>query len=175
MPDDPGLCRELALRPGEQSATRPPQLKAVVVSISKRLSEALGRSIAVPHWVNHSWSADLGTKREHKQVSALRDLLHIANEQVARSHWLAAEWRALTRRKDAAGREASEASELLDHFEKDLEAAIRAKEGAEQALARKLHAIFVGINRRPPRTEDELRAWLASPEGKAATAFEPAF
>jgi len=174
--DADGVCRELAVHSAERPATRQPQLKAAVLSILKRfprLSDALGRSIAVPFWLKHSWSAHVGADRERKQVSALRDRLRVANEQVAHSRWLLAEWRVLTQRKDTAGREVSESSGLLDHFEKDLEAAIRAKDGADQALTRKLRAIFIGINRRPPRTGDELKAWLASPEGKAATIFEP--
>jgi DNA-binding transcriptional regulator YhcF (GntR family) len=31
--------------------------------------------------------------------------------------------------------------------------------------------LFEGVKRRPPKTEEELREWLVSPEGKAATVF----
>jgi hypothetical protein len=33
--------------------------------------------------------------------------------------------------------------------------------------------IFEGIKHRAPKTEKELEEWLASGEGKAATAFQP--
>ena len=104
----------------ERSATRQPQLNAVDVSILKhfaRLFDALRRSIAVPLWLKDSRPAGLRTERNRTQVSALRDRLHIANEQVAQSRWLATEWRTLTQRKNAAGLEESEFSELLCHFE----------------------------------------------------------
>jgi hypothetical protein len=32
--------------------------------------------------------------------------------------------------------------------------------------------LFEGAKGRPPKTDQELDEWLASPEGKAATAFE---
>ena len=44
------------------------------------------------------------------------------------------------------------------------------KEEAEKAHARLL---FEGVKGRRPETDQELNEWLASPEGKAATAFEP--
>ncbi len=34
--------------------------------------------------------------------------------------------------------------------------------------------VYEGIKGRPPTTDQELRDWLASDEGKAAMAFEPA-
>jgi hypothetical protein len=34
------------------------------------------------------------------------------------------------------------------------------------------HNIFEGINGRRPKSDEELNEWLASPEGKAAMAFE---
>jgi hypothetical protein len=47
------------------------------------------------------------------------------------------------------------------------------KEEAEIPQARTLHDIFEGINGRRPKSDQELNEWLASPEGKAAMAFEP--
>jgi hypothetical protein len=38
--------------------------------------------------------------------------------------------------------------------------------------AQRLQDIFEGAKGRRPETEQELNDWLASPEGKAATAFE---
>ena len=32
---------------------------------------------------------------------------------------------------------------------------------------------FQGFNGRPPETDRELQEWLSTPEGKAATAFQP--
>ena len=47
------------------------------------------------------------------------------------------------------------------------------KEEAEISQARTPHDIFEGINGRRPKSDRELNEWLASPEGKAAMAFEP--
>ena len=38
----------------------------------------------------------------------------------------------------------------------------------------RLRDIFKGVTRRLPQNDEELNDWLASPAGKAATAFEPA-
>ena len=47
------------------------------------------------------------------------------------------------------------------------------KAEAEQAEAKKVLAnLFEGVKGRQPKTDQELNEWLASPEGKAATAFE---
>jgi hypothetical protein len=44
---------------------------------------------------------------------------------------------------------------------------------AENAEAKKvLVDLFEGLKGRQPKTDHELNEWLASPEGKAATAFE---
>jgi hypothetical protein len=47
------------------------------------------------------------------------------------------------------------------------------KEEAEIPQARTPRDIFQGINGRRPKSNQELNEWLASPEGKAAMAFEP--
>jgi hypothetical protein len=47
------------------------------------------------------------------------------------------------------------------------------KEKAEIPQARTPHDIFEGINGRRPNSDQELNEWLASPEGRAAMAFEP--
>ena len=47
------------------------------------------------------------------------------------------------------------------------------KEEAEVPQARTPHDIFEGIKGRRPKSDQELNEWLASPEGKAAMAFEP--
>ena len=45
----------------------------------------------------------------------------------------------------------------------------------ENAEHRKqLANLFEGMKGRQPNTDDELIAWLSSPEGKLATTFEPA-
>jgi hypothetical protein len=47
------------------------------------------------------------------------------------------------------------------------------KRKAEEAEAKKVLAnLFEGVKGRQPKTDEELNEWLASPEGKAATAFE---
>jgi hypothetical protein len=47
------------------------------------------------------------------------------------------------------------------------------KKEAEKAEAKKvLLNLFEGMKGRQPASDQELNEWLASPEGKAATAFE---
>ncbi len=48
------------------------------------------------------------------------------------------------------------------------------KKEAEKAKAPTPRDIFEGIKGRPPETDRELEEWLASAEGKAAIAFQPA-
>jgi hypothetical protein len=43
---------------------------------------------------------------------------------------------------------------------------------AEKALAQRLLDLFQGVRGRLPKNDQELHDWLASPEGKAAMAFE---
>ena len=47
------------------------------------------------------------------------------------------------------------------------------QEEQKKAQAQRLLELFEGANGRRPETDQELRDWLASAEGKAATAFEP--
>ena len=48
------------------------------------------------------------------------------------------------------------------------------KEQAEKTQAQILRDVFEGMKGRQPRSDQELNDWLASPEGKQATIFEPA-
>jgi hypothetical protein len=48
------------------------------------------------------------------------------------------------------------------------------KDEAEKAQAQILRDIFEGIKGRPPESDQELKEWLATDEGKEATIFEPA-
>jgi hypothetical protein len=50
---------------------------------------------------------------------------------------------------------------------------MNSKEAAQSALDQRVVDIFQGLRGRPPQNDQELHDWLASPEGKAATAFEP--
>ena len=45
-------------------------------------------------------------------------------------------------------------------------------EEEEKAQVQRLLDLFEGAKGRRPETDQELKDWLASPEGKAATAFE---
>jgi hypothetical protein len=47
------------------------------------------------------------------------------------------------------------------------------KEKAKKAQAQMLRNAFEGMKGRQPRSDQELKEWLASPEGKQATMFEP--
>ena len=46
-------------------------------------------------------------------------------------------------------------------------------EKEEREKDQRLLDLFEGAKGRRPKTDQELDEWLASPEGKAATAFEP--
>jgi hypothetical protein len=48
------------------------------------------------------------------------------------------------------------------------------KDEAERAQAQMLRNIFEGIKGRQPRSDQELKEWLATDEGKEATIFESA-
>ena len=47
------------------------------------------------------------------------------------------------------------------------------KEKAKKTQAKMLRDVFEGMKGRQPRSVQELNDWLASPEGKQATMFEP--
>ena len=55
----------------------------------------------------------------------------------------------------------------------ELVSAMSDKKEAEKAKAPTPREIFVGIKGRPPKTDQELKEWLASDEGKTASMFEP--
>jgi hypothetical protein len=48
------------------------------------------------------------------------------------------------------------------------------KEKAEKTQAQILRDVFEGMKGRQPRSEQELKEWLATDEGKEATIFESA-
>jgi hypothetical protein len=106
-------------------------------------------------------------------VDALRERLEAANCHVAESERLVAGWRDIIERKRAAGHDVSVARDLLETFQTGLEVAMAEKEQAEKTLAQRLRDLFEGVKGRLPANDQELQEWLASPEGKAATAFEP--
>jgi hypothetical protein len=47
------------------------------------------------------------------------------------------------------------------------------KEKAKKTQTQMLRNAFEGMKGRQPRSDQELKEWLASPEGKQATMFEP--
>jgi len=47
------------------------------------------------------------------------------------------------------------------------------KEKAKKAQTQMLRNAFEGMKGRQPRSDQELKEWLASPDGKQATMFEP--
>ena len=55
----------------------------------------------------------------------------------------------------------------------ELVSAMNDKKEAEKAKVPTPRDIFVGIKGRSPKTDRELEEWLASPEGKTASMFEP--
>jgi hypothetical protein len=106
-------------------------------------------------------------------VGALRNRLEEASHCVAKHERMVDGWRDLSDRKQVEGGDVTAARSLLETFRASLEAAISDKKEAEKALARRLRDLFDGANSRAPKTDHEFDEWLASPEGKAATAFEP--
>jgi hypothetical protein len=122
------------------------------------------RNAAIRAWSRLEAHTPFGMRRD--DLDELRHRLHEANRHVSECETLVAGWTELADR-EIGGRK------LLNAFEADLRVAIRAKEKAEAALKRRLRDIFVGAKGRPPTTDQELDEWLASAEGKAATAFEP--
>jgi hypothetical protein len=113
------------------------------------------------------------TAQQFNGVDALRACLEEAGRRVAHSERMVDGWRDLINRKLVDGGDVTVARSLLDTFQASLDRALSEKQEAEKALTRRLRDLFEGVNRRPPNTDRELEAWLASAEGKAATAFEP--
>jgi hypothetical protein len=130
------------------------------------------RSIALQRKIM-SWAASglrpdrVRAPRGLNGVDALRQRLEAANRRVAESRRLVAGWRDIIERERAAGHD------LLETFQTRLEVAMAEKEQAARTLAQRLRDLFEGIKGRPPTDDQELQEWLASPDGQAATAFEP--
>ena len=106
-------------------------------------------------------------------LDTLRHRLDEASRRVVTYKQLVAGWREVVEGEQAAGQDASVAHDLLQTFQLKLEAALSDKQEAEQAHAHRLLDLFQGVKGHFPANEQELNAWLASPEGKAAIAFEP--
>jgi len=113
------------------------------------------------------------TPRGLRHVDELRERVAWANERVAQAEWLLAGWRDLADQRSTRAEDAALANDLLKTFQADLKAAIGDKEEAERELSKRLRDLFLGAKGRRPETDQELDEWLASPEGKAATSFEP--
>jgi hypothetical protein len=106
-------------------------------------------------------------------VDALRGRLEEASRRVGQSERVVDGWRDLIDRKQVEGDDVFAARSLLETFQASLEAAISDKTEAQEALAQRLRDLFKGANGRASKTNHELDEWLTSPEGRAATAFEP--
>jgi hypothetical protein len=81
-------------------------------------------------------------------------------------------WREIIESEENGGPDASAARYLLRQFEMGLEVALSDREAAENALKKRLLDLFQGVRSHLPQNDEELHAWLASAEGKAATGFE---
>src|SRR5262245_408187 len=135
-------------------------------------SIALRRSVAA--WFAFSFRPrSVERPRGLDAVGASRDRLQQACRRVTENERLVAGWRAWSADEQAAGRDVSVARDLLDRFQVGLEGAMADRDEAEKAQAKMLIDFFEGAKGRLPKTDQELHDWLASPEGKAATAFEP--
>jgi hypothetical protein len=134
----------------------------------------LGCDAAPWTWINRRRSQHVSRPFPFNGVDALRERLKNASERVEQSQRLVSGWRDLTQGEQAAGRAVSVGRDLLKTFEARLEIAMSQQAEAEKALAQRLLDLFQGVRGRLPKNDQELHEWLASPEGKAATAFEPA-
>lgn len=144
----------------------------------QRSRKYFARSIAferkIAFWVASGFrSHRASSPRGLDDLDALRDRLENAKRRVAESERLVAGWREVTEREQAAGHDVAVARDLLKTLENGLEVAMSDKEEAERALRQRLLDIFEGARGRLPKNDQEVHEWLASPEGKAATAFEP--
>src|SRR5262249_52735915 len=106
-------------------------------------------------------------------LNLLSDRFEEASSRVAYCERLIAGWRELITTEEAAGLDVSAARALLEQFQVDLEVAMADKREAENTQAKVLLDLFERSRGRLPKTDRELNDWLASPEGKAATLFEP--
>jgi hypothetical protein len=142
----------------------------------QRYREYFARSIQLERQVA-SWVASgfrSASSRRLDDLDAIRDRLEMAKRRVAHSERLVTGWREVAESQQATGRDLDAARDLLNTFENDLETAMSDKVAAEKALDQRLRDIFQGAVGRLPQNDQELHDWLASPVGKAATAFEPA-
>jgi hypothetical protein len=136
------------------------------------------RSIALQRKIM-SWAASglrpdrVRAPRGLNGVDALRQRLEAANRRVAERERLVAGWRDIIESERAAGYDVSVARDLLETFQTRLEVAMAEEEQAAKTLAQRLRDLFEGAKGRLPTNDQELQEWLASPEGQAATAFEP--
>jgi hypothetical protein len=121
------------------------------------------RNAAVRAWSRLRVHSPFGMRRAN--LDELHRRLDEANHRVADCAALVVGWTELDR--GVVGRE------LLAAFQADLRAAVGEKRRAEAALKHRLSDIFIGAKGRSPMTDQELDEWLASAEGKVATAFEP--
>ena len=102
-----------------------------------------------------------------------RNRLEQANRRVAECEGLVSGWRGVLHRQEAEGKDDDVGRQMLKIFGDDLEAAIIEQGHAEKLVNKRVRDFFMGAKGRLPYTDDELDAWLASAEGKAAMAFEP--
>ena len=144
----------------------------------QRSRKYFARSIQAERKIR-SWIASgfrrngVSAPRERNDLDVLRARRKEAERRVAESERLVAGWRDIVVSEQAAGHDVAVARDLLKGFQTGLEVAMRDKQEAERALTQRLLDIFEGVRGRLPQNDHELHEWLASPEGKAATAFEP--
>jgi len=136
-------------------------------------SIALQRKIA--SWVASGFQSHRArAPRGLNDLDALNERLENAKRRVAICERLVAGWREVIESEQASSHDVTVARDLFRTFENGLEVAMSDREEVEKSLAQRLLDIFEGIRGRLPKNDQELHQWLASPEGKAATAFEPA-
>lgn len=143
----------------------------------QRYREFFARSIRlerqIASWVASGFRSRHASSRGFDDLDALRNRLEQAKRRVAQSDRLVVGWREVIASEQAGGHDLAVTHDLLKTFETGLELAMNDKEEAERSLRQRLLDLFEGARGRLPKNDQELHDWLASPEGKAATVFEP--
>ena len=138
--------------------------------------EFWARSIEIKKEIASRLKARLGSQglggRRGPELDALCGLLDETERRVREKERLVAGWRERIESEENDGPDLSAARYLLRQFQIDLEVALSDREAARTALKKRWIDLFQGVKGHLPQNDEELHAWLVSPEGKAATGFE---
>src|SRR4051812_30946820 len=115
----------------------------------QRYREFFARSIRLDRqlasWVASAFRSRHASSRQFNDLDALHVRLGDANRRVVESEQLVAGWRDVIAAQQADGGDAAAARDLLQTFQRGLEAAMSDKDEAERALKQRLLDIFQGV------------------------------